>query len=300
MKPFLLSVLFLFSASISAEEVCRTNRTLLRFEEAESLEKAQSAVIWAISAHNHLIDQAFKDKYSLKCRTTMKAASLEADSMKYQGGKFVHMHAMKVKGQTVEDAKKRMWEYVDEEYKKVREHEKAHAKKRIKVDSKNSLRACYYRGMALHALMDSTSPSHSGFQTWSLYDPHNAHTHGNMKETAQKKVKKIKDTDKNLPMFQRILLDKLVNLLPESPESEKALKENIELMNKTVLFMQQADTYYLNPSVGSRPKIPVGLTDGTSDHGHGNDHAHEHDEDLSNHEPKKSKSFDFFNPFEQK
>jgi hypothetical protein len=110
---------------------------------------------WATDVHNLMIATAFADTDPV-CLGQLDAGSREADSGKYQAGAYSYMHAMRAKGQSAAEAARLMWNYVDEMYGEVRRLERAGQPDQ----------ACYYRGMGLHPVMDSTSPAHRGFQEW--------------------------------------------------------------------------------------------------------------------------------------
>ncbi len=74
----------------------------------------------------------------------------------YQDPKYSYMHGMRAPGQTEEEARNLMNKFIDE---KVKEYKELMAQGRQGE--------AYFRlGEAMHPLMDSTSPSHEGFQVW--------------------------------------------------------------------------------------------------------------------------------------
>lgn len=67
-----------------------------------------------------------------------------------------YKHAMRVPGQTVEEARSQMNNFVEE---KVKEYKT--------LMSQGKTEEAYSRlGEAMHPIMDSSSPSHEGFQVW--------------------------------------------------------------------------------------------------------------------------------------
>lgn len=80
-----------------------------------------------------------------------------ADSPEHQTPEFTHMHAMRRPGQSKADACKETNAYIKSEAQKALD-----AKSSGKMDD-----AFFHFGAALHAIQDSTSPSHAGFQEWS-------------------------------------------------------------------------------------------------------------------------------------
>lgn len=110
---------------------------------------------WATPVHNEMLDIAFPSE-DWSCMAQLKAGSRNADSGPYQTGEYSYMHAMRQKGQSPQAAAAKMWSYVDDKYAEVR--------LLLKDGRKDD--ACFSRGMALHPIMDSTSPAHRGFQEW--------------------------------------------------------------------------------------------------------------------------------------
>jgi len=86
----------------------------------------------------------------------MNKGTVYADGAQFQTGSYSYRHAMKNKGQTVEEAKKNADAFVRNQFK--------YAKKLLKS---GLVDAAYYQfGIGLHTLQDATSPEHSGFQEW--------------------------------------------------------------------------------------------------------------------------------------
>jgi RHS repeat-associated protein len=110
--------------------------------------------LWATSAHNYFIDKAFSD-LDPAIRDIIKDGSAYADSMKFQDDAHSYMHAMSSDSLNPAAAKSAMCKYIKDYMDKAE-------------DAKNNNDAHYwfYLGMALHPVMDSTSPAHAGFQKW--------------------------------------------------------------------------------------------------------------------------------------
>ena len=126
-----------------------------------------AGAMWATKVHSHLLDQAFPNESSV-CRAQMKAGSVLADSMDFQGSEYTYMHAMRTADQTEEEAEKLMWTFIREKYKTIREETAKYLRNPQKTIFK--LKSCFSRGMALHPVMDMTSPAHSGFKVWDPTD----------------------------------------------------------------------------------------------------------------------------------
>ncbi|MBC7690888.1 MAG: hypothetical protein H7222_03910 [Methylotenera sp.] len=113
------------------------------------------SVKWAAPVHDILVAYAFKGE-DPNCIRKMQAGSRAADLSPYQGLDYTFMHAMRKPGQSAEEASKLMWLFVDGKFAEARWHLKAGRKDE----------SCFARGMALHPVMDSTSPAHSQFEQW--------------------------------------------------------------------------------------------------------------------------------------
>jgi RHS repeat-associated protein len=111
--------------------------------------------LWSPKIHNRIILAAFPNLPS-NLRQAIERGSEYADSSRFQSPEYSYMHAMRGKGQSAEDACKKMQDYIN-----------AHMEMYIALLASGQSEAAYFAlGMALHPVMDSTSPSHSGFQKW--------------------------------------------------------------------------------------------------------------------------------------
>ncbi len=117
---------------------------------------------WPERIHNKLIDQAFsKGDYKLNANIIgiFKQASAYADSADYQAAKFSYMHSMSTTIYSEEMAAKFTTYYVEG---KIAEYKRLMAEGNwVATDKAN-----YAIGMAMHAVMDSTAPSHENYQSW--------------------------------------------------------------------------------------------------------------------------------------
>ncbi len=83
-----------------------------------------------------------------------KEASRYVDE--FQEANLSYLHAMRAPGQSAEEAQRLMNDFIS---KKVADY------KRLMSEGKTD-DAYFALGMAMHPIMDSTSPSHKGFQEW--------------------------------------------------------------------------------------------------------------------------------------
>lgn len=126
---------------------------------------APTRVAWATNVHNLMIDVAFSAEDEI-CRARMAGGSRRIDD--HQNSGEAYMHAMKSKSQREKDAIDQMWQFIEEAYDQVKLIEKS-----------DYFAACEVRGMALHPIMDSTSPAHAGFQKWDpIRNPKQIFEHG--------------------------------------------------------------------------------------------------------------------------
>lgn len=113
----------------------------------------QLALSWSTRVHHSMIQHAFGDEENMECLAAMKRGSDYTDESQFQEPGLSYMHAMRAKGQSVSDAAKKMREFIEQNFQLARRAPDAEQR-------------CFYRGVALHPVMDSTSPAHSGFQQW--------------------------------------------------------------------------------------------------------------------------------------
>ena len=191
--------------------------------------KAFATITWSKEAHERLIVQAFGVERQ-DCIAQMKNGSAWADSLANQVPSKSYMHAMRSGAeQPIAEAADLMANFIQRNY------EQAIDLKTAGIESSNStsndplaqyttdhnlilnmddyLNYCYQRGVALHPVMDSTSPAHADFAIWSLTDLSGILKHGNF---------------------------------PESIEDETALIANPDLMVKTTGLMRLVDKIYLD------------------------------------------------------
>lgn len=111
--------------------------------------------LWPTPIHNQIIDETFRSMPS-DLRDAIKRGSEHADEVMFQSPEYNYMHAMRRKGQSVEEAKKMMEAFINQHLDNYECNARA-----------GRFEEAYFElGMALHPIMDSTSPSHEGFQIW--------------------------------------------------------------------------------------------------------------------------------------
>ncbi|MBI1811917.1 MAG: hypothetical protein HYR78_08340, partial [Nitrospirae bacterium] len=111
--------------------------------------------------HNTIIATAFSSsgyRISSSAIAALQRGSVEADSSKYQDSAHSYMHAMRAPNQSAEEAAGRTVTFIME---KVAEYKSLMA-------AGQEGKAYEALGMAMHPLMDATSPSHEGYQEWRL------------------------------------------------------------------------------------------------------------------------------------
>jgi len=128
--------------------------------------------LWSKEGHHFYIDSYFGTTLSPQALKAIKDGSDYADSAKFQLPGSEHMHAMAASGSTVAEAKERACRY----FKKMMST--------YKLNLQNGrMRDAYFAlGMALHPVMDSTSPVHA-WKTFNLFTDSNHH--GDMPGTSE-------------------------------------------------------------------------------------------------------------------
>ena len=124
--------------------------------------------LWSTEVHNHMIDQAFPD-LSNALKNAIKQGSASIDNLAGQFGDSFP-HAMRDRGQSIADARAKYCNFIQDNLRDYFAN---------RGSASGALRRGAHRalGMALHAVMDSTSPAHRGFQEWSTSNPWN---HGDL------------------------------------------------------------------------------------------------------------------------
>jgi RHS repeat-associated protein len=115
--------------------------------------------LWSTEAHNFFIDKAFQG-LSPNNIEAIKSGSAAADYAYFQTDEYTYMHAMSGNKYSKEEAKKKYCQF-------IREKMCAFNSQLAAARSALARKAAYAQlGMAMHAVMDSTSPAHRGFQKW--------------------------------------------------------------------------------------------------------------------------------------
>ncbi|HET7831984.1 MAG TPA: RHS repeat-associated core domain-containing protein [Gallionella sp.] len=110
--------------------------------------------LWATDAHNFFIDKVFEN-LDPAIRDIIKFGSAYADKPEFQGPEYAFMHAMSSNRLSSDKAKKDICKFIKEQFANADEAKK-----------NNSASYWFYLGMALHPIMDSTSPTYEGLQKW--------------------------------------------------------------------------------------------------------------------------------------
>jgi hypothetical protein len=198
---------------------------------------ADAAVFWSTHVHNLMIRQAFSDEDE-KCLAEMMKGSREADRHQDPADSFIH--AMRAPGQSIESARARMWDWIDSGYRTAR-------------FNNSRERACYFRGMALHPIMDSTSPVHRDFQEWDtgIAGVPAMLKHGSLEEIAGEAAQAI---SRRFGVSAGSAVERPLRKIAEviarlgdvrSEEDMLALSNNAELLNATADLMRIVDVVYM-------------------------------------------------------
>lgn len=108
--------------------------------------------LWPTEIHNRIIREAFRN-LPFHLRDAIERGSAYADTL--QSGKYAYIHGMRSWGQDIPEAQRAMDDYI-----------KQHLNNYKCLKEKGNIDAFFELGMALHPIMDQTSPSHKGFQVW--------------------------------------------------------------------------------------------------------------------------------------
>ena len=116
--------------------------------------------LWGTKAHNKIIKEMFPGLNPILL-AAIEQGSLSVDSLDNQGPSGAYQHAMRAPGETIADAQEKMCKFVSDNM--------AGYNGGNQRNIKDPILAYRALGRALHPIMDSTSPAHSGWQIW--YNP---------------------------------------------------------------------------------------------------------------------------------
>lgn len=111
--------------------------------------------LWATDAHDYFLGLLFLGLDPVLL-SAMRAGSADADSMKFQDARHAYMHAMSSASMSPAESQRLMCQFIKEKL----------ALSQMYGQHGLPYSAFYELGMALHPVMDSTSPAHEGFQQW--------------------------------------------------------------------------------------------------------------------------------------
>lgn len=125
--------------------------------------------LWSTAAHNYFIREAFSG-LAPPLMAAIMSGSAEADSSYYQTAYYSYMHAMSSPRWSRDAALEKYCEFIAQNMRDFNQ---------LKNKGGLSRKVAYARlGMALHAVMDSTSPAHRGFQNYAGLDLTDLGNHG--------------------------------------------------------------------------------------------------------------------------
>ena len=172
------------------------------------IDRIDPAGLWGTEIHNQIIDEAFTESVFTGLSSNERgyiARGSEYVDDEYSAKEFSFMHAMREgryfgRNQSVEEAKRLMQGFI---------YEHLFAYEEFKSYGSSAYRefALFNLGMALHPVMDLTSPAHEGFQPWFGYsDIGGASAHGYLElkispETRQSTVTLMK---KEITSFEKV------------------------------------------------------------------------------------------------
>ena len=107
---------------------------------------------WPTGTHNDIINEAFASILSQKELNILYKASKDADAKEFQTLENSFRHGMRAPGQSIQEAYSKAVDFINQQVALYNEK-----------GGEEGLRAL---GFVMHTLMDMTSPSHRGYQTW--------------------------------------------------------------------------------------------------------------------------------------
>jgi RHS repeat-associated protein len=118
------------------------------------LSSADPLGLWSKEAHDYFIDLVFSEAPPV-IRDIIKEGSAYVDRPVLQGPGHAHLHAMSSESMDVDTARRNMCKFISQYLGEAEDAKRA-----------GTAHHWFYLGMALHPVMDSTSPAHEGFQMW--------------------------------------------------------------------------------------------------------------------------------------
>jgi RHS repeat-associated protein len=140
---------------------------------------------WPTAIHNQIIDNAFPN-LSPAQRQILKNVSADQDNVFYggQANSSAYQHAMSSPDQTVDQAQAQYTDFVSGEESAAQNAQMQFwmADPDNKLDNLSQASLEDF-GKALHAVLDSTSPAHAGFQKWNWMNPFAVYRHVQAEKT---------------------------------------------------------------------------------------------------------------------
>jgi RHS repeat-associated protein len=141
---------------------------------------------WPTDIHNQIIDASFPN-LTPQQRQILKDVSADQDSILGggQGNAVSYQHAMRGPGQTVEEAQTQFNDFVESSEQSAQNAQMRFWMNDRDADDDHALsdQALADFASALHAILDSTSPAHEGFQVWDWRNPALIRRHHNAEKT---------------------------------------------------------------------------------------------------------------------
>ena len=132
-------------------------------------------------------------------RGEIEAGSEYADTMKFQSAEYSYMHAMSSSALSKEAAMNKWCDFIREKMNDFNSDKNSR-------NPRNRKTAYFNLGMGLHAVMDSTSPAHRGFQEWNWTD---AFRHGDIPGTIENYYSSLSHVDETVGVINQVMSGKL-------------------------------------------------------------------------------------------
>ena len=148
--------------------------------------------LWSTEVHNQIIQEMFGGALSSQAIALIQQGSASVDSPWNQVFGDDAFHAMRGSRDSIADAKKRACAFIRSNMGDYRNN----------MNTKNWQDAYRSLGMALHPIMDSTSPPHAGWPVWHLWD---SYKHGGLFSTSQENAIDITQMQRTIDLIKRAM-----------------------------------------------------------------------------------------------
>jgi len=138
------------------KEFAAGDYNLYRYCHNDPVNRSDPMGLWPTPIHDQIYETALKNTLSPDELKTIKNESAKQDGIGHQTAAEAYKHAMRSPGQSVDAARRATQNYIANNLKKAIQQQKdGHRESALKALAKG-----------MHAISDSTSPAHEGYQVW--------------------------------------------------------------------------------------------------------------------------------------